>query len=217
VVGYVEAVTGIGLILGPIFGNSLYTLCGFDICFYIIGAFICLMSVVFKYFYPVKETLISDLLSENPETRNPIPAFSVGSGAAIDVMSNNHSSEKDNNSENMPSSANKVTYCKLLTHTRFTMAALTASLCYLMLCFMEPILQMRMLEMKLDQTQVGYFFMIMPFFTIPGSFVMLCLPKWMEKRVVIIVTLLCCSISFFICGPSGLLNWPESIPLMAVG
>ena len=34
--------------------------------------------------------LISDLLSENPEERVPVPAFSVGSGAAIDAMSDGH-------------------------------------------------------------------------------------------------------------------------------
>jgi len=142
VVGFVEAVTGIGLILGPIFGNSLYTMFGYDICFYIIGAFICMMSIVFKCFYPVanENKLICDLLSENPDERIPVPAGRVGSGAAIDAMSDGHRSEKPNDNSFNISPDDKVTYCKLLSNSRFVMAAVVASLCYFMLCFMEPIM-----------------------------------------------------------------------------
>merc|ERR1719469_1779586 len=165
---------------------------GYDICFYIIGAFICMMSIVFKCFYPVanENKLICDLLSENPEERIPVPAGRVGSGAAIDAMSDGHRSEKPNDNSFNISPDDKVTYCKLLSNSRFVMAAVVASLCYFML------------SLGLSQTEVGYFFMILPFASIPGSFVMLIFPKWLERRAIMIVSLCICSLAFFFCGPS---------------
>ncbi len=44
-IGYIEAVTGVGLIVGPIIGSTLYTFLGFDLTFYLYGIGILLFTL----------------------------------------------------------------------------------------------------------------------------------------------------------------------------
>ncbi len=44
-VGYMEAFTGIGLVVGPIVGSVLYTLLGFSMTFFIFGSIFVLVSI----------------------------------------------------------------------------------------------------------------------------------------------------------------------------
>ncbi len=44
-IGYIEAVTGVGLIIGPIIGSTLYTFLGFDLTFYLYGLAILLFAI----------------------------------------------------------------------------------------------------------------------------------------------------------------------------
>jgi MFS family permease len=47
-IGYIEAVMGIGLILGPIIGSVLYAGFGFEWTFYIYGAFLFVFSLAIR-------------------------------------------------------------------------------------------------------------------------------------------------------------------------
>jgi hypothetical protein len=44
-IGYIEAVTGVGLIVGPIIGSTLYTFIGFGLTFYMYGIGIVLFAL----------------------------------------------------------------------------------------------------------------------------------------------------------------------------
>ena len=44
-IGYIEAATGVGLIIGPIIGSTLYTFLGFDLTFYLYGLAILLFAI----------------------------------------------------------------------------------------------------------------------------------------------------------------------------
>ena len=50
-VGYIEAVTGIGLILGPLIGSVLYALGGYKFIFYSFGTFFMLSSLFVKLIF----------------------------------------------------------------------------------------------------------------------------------------------------------------------
>ena len=50
-VGYIEAVTGIRLIIGPIIGSVLYTLGGYKFIFYSFGIFFMLSSLFIKLIF----------------------------------------------------------------------------------------------------------------------------------------------------------------------
>ena len=83
---------------------------------------------------------------------------------------------------------------------------------------MEAVLAYRLNEKNLSSMQAGLFFSIFPIFymiscTILSSF----LSKKIDKRVVLILALLCNCVTFTLVGPSLLLNYPDSLLLMCVG
>ena len=52
IVGWVEAMTGLGLIIGPVIGSALYSWLGYANTFYIYGSFLVFLSVVIKFNFP---------------------------------------------------------------------------------------------------------------------------------------------------------------------
>ena len=50
--GWVEALTGLGLIIGPIIGSTLYSLLGYAHTFFIYGSFLVFLSFVIKLNFP---------------------------------------------------------------------------------------------------------------------------------------------------------------------
>jgi predicted MFS family arabinose efflux permease len=49
-IGYIEAVMGLGLILGPIIGSILYATFGFSKTFFIYGTFLCTFALIMAYY-----------------------------------------------------------------------------------------------------------------------------------------------------------------------
>jgi len=52
IVGWVEALTGLGLIVGPIIGSTLYSLLGYEHTFFIYGSFLMFLSFIIKLNFP---------------------------------------------------------------------------------------------------------------------------------------------------------------------
>ena len=50
--GLLEAMAGIGLIVGPIIGSSLYTFLGFKHTFFVYGAFELLLAIIIRINVP---------------------------------------------------------------------------------------------------------------------------------------------------------------------
>lgn len=57
IVGYVEAMTGLGLIVGPIIGSTLYHFFGYSYTFFIYGAFLVCLAALIKCNFPQKPDL----------------------------------------------------------------------------------------------------------------------------------------------------------------
>ena len=51
-IGYIEAVTGIGLIMGPIIGSVLYSIGGYTFIFYSFGGIFIVLSFFIKTIFP---------------------------------------------------------------------------------------------------------------------------------------------------------------------
>lgn len=54
IVGWVEAMTGVGLIVGPIIGSALYSSFGYSSTFFIYGSFLVFLALVIKLNFPSK-------------------------------------------------------------------------------------------------------------------------------------------------------------------
>lgn len=60
IVGWVEALTGLGLIVGPIIGSTLYSLLGYEDTFFIYGSFLVFLSIIIKLNFPGDDGQDSD-------------------------------------------------------------------------------------------------------------------------------------------------------------
>ena len=48
-IGYLEAMMGFGVIIGPLIGSALFEIFGFAITFYFVGVTMCLFSLYTKF------------------------------------------------------------------------------------------------------------------------------------------------------------------------
>ena len=53
-VGFIEAMTGIGLILGPLIGSILYSAGGYEFTFFVFGGIFLVASIFIKLIFPKK-------------------------------------------------------------------------------------------------------------------------------------------------------------------
>ena len=53
-IGYIEAVMGVGLILGPIIGSILYAMFGFENTFYLYGFAMCSFAIAATRFPKIR-------------------------------------------------------------------------------------------------------------------------------------------------------------------
>jgi MFS family permease len=71
IVSWVEATTGIGLIVGPILGSALYSMFGFSKTFEYYGSFLILLGILVEFNFPdstltgVNSEINESLLSES--------------------------------------------------------------------------------------------------------------------------------------------------------
>lgn len=119
--GWVEAVTGLGLIVGPIVGSALYEYFGYANTFYIFGSSLVFLALVTLCSMPESKSTarleeIKSLLLEG---------YSDAAGSRVDLK-NSESSE--------PEPTAQVGYCALLMQPRFTLAACSSALCYFAYC-----------------------------------------------------------------------------------
>jgi hypothetical protein len=192
IVGGIEAMTGLGLILGPEIGGFLLSTFAFSGCFFVTGGICCCLSVIFCLFFPQVATLGG--------------SFDIDDRDSIDVTSQDPA-------------VDAVTLWQLVSIPRFAMAALANVLCQLQYSSLEPILAPRLSERYgMDAGQIGHFFIIMPIFYIMSSVGALYIPQWVERRMVIIVcTSWACTVAYFLVGPSQIFNLHDSLLTMGIG
>jgi len=72
-VGYIEAVTGIGLILGPLIGSFLYSLGGYRFIFFSFGGLFVFLSFFVNFIFPasVDKTTSSEQSSRDDASQRP--------------------------------------------------------------------------------------------------------------------------------------------------
>lgn len=130
-VGYIEAVTGVGLILGPLIGTALYSVGGYAFTFYAFSSFF----VVFFFFIGCLFPRHLDVINEgenNAQTQEMMTSLSRSFSGKI--------------------SEGEVTIGGLMANRRFLFSGLTALLAYFCYGYMEPLLAFRLKDFQLTQT-----------------------------------------------------------------
>ena len=121
--GYLEAVTGIGLILGPLIGTALYSIGGYAFTFYAFSTFF----VVFFFFIGCLFPKQLDAIHEGEINYNSQELYS-----SLSRSFTGRASEGD------------VTFLSLLSDRRYFFSGVTALLGYFCFSFMEPLLALRL-------------------------------------------------------------------------
>lgn len=135
-IALIETAVGVGLILGPVIGSSIYAFFGFSATFFVIG-------IIFLFLTPLLYSLIPnsiDMQDEQVET---------GTEKRIHEYQDMQSQEDKES---------KVSFCKLLTTGRFFIASMGGMMANFMYCYMEPVLAFRISEFNVTSFQIGMFF-----------------------------------------------------------
>lgn len=165
----IETAVGVGLILGPVIGSSIYALAGFSYTFFIIGgAFIILTPLLY--------ILIPDSINKRDND------------VETDVEKRLHMYE-----EMKPpvEDHSKVSFCRLLTNRKFLLASMGGMMANFMYCFMEPVLAFRISEFDISPFAIGMFFSIQPISYIIVSFTISWFTKYYANRGLIMLGALC--------------------------
>ena len=159
--------TGLGLIVGPIIGSTLYSLLGYAHTFFIYGSFLIFLSFIIKLNFPGENEVDSEYDDNFVGSQQRLYEDDLSSFK--NDLTPKKRRESDLEDDDLIPESEKVSIMKLLCSARFTMAALSSALCYFTYSFMEPILAERLVDFDLNSMQIGLFFAIWPVFYIPAS------------------------------------------------
>lgn len=176
-VGYIEAVTGVGLILGPLIGSVLYSIGGYLFIFYAFGSMFLLFSFFIKTIFDDRIDKIYTAMSEHEnesthsraewanlqgddfarqETPNDINIgqclFSDDDSFSAPLQVETNTSAEDQETSSLEPFEVHFTIgtFELLAYPRFVFGCLSASLGYFLYGFMEPVLAFRAHEFDLS-------------------------------------------------------------------
>lgn len=170
-VGYIEAVTGIGLILGPLIGSFLYSLGGYRFIFFSFGGLFVFLSFFVNAIFPatVDKTSSSEQSSREDAYQQPQGEDESDAYVNADREINIEYGEAERDSGHINRKTYKIGTFELLKNPRYFFAATTGALGYFLYDFMPPILAFRLQDFNLSQVEIGLFFIVMPVFYIPVS------------------------------------------------
>jgi len=192
-IALIETAVGVGLILGPVIGSSVYAFFGFSMTFFVIGGAFLLLTPMLYFLIPSS----IDLKDEEMET---------------DVEKRLHIYEETHTNRNIKT---KVSFSKLIFTRRFFLAAMGGMMANFMYCYMEPVLAFRISEFEVSNFAVGMFFSIQPISYIIVSFTISWFTKIYANRGLIMIGALFSSFSMLLVGPSNYL--PNELYLMGLG
>jgi MFS family permease len=190
-IALMQTAIGSGLILGPVMGTFLYAIFGFSGTFFLIG-------VVFIFLTFSLSFLIPQSIDKKDDVETPIER---------------RMSRYEENV--MVHTAEKISFCKLITTMRFTLGGMAGMMAVFMLCYMEPVLAFRLEEFKIDAFYIGTFFSIQPISYVILSFTITWFTDIFANRGLLMAGAFLSGISMFLVGPSHYL--PNDLNLMGVG
>jgi predicted MFS family arabinose efflux permease len=135
-IALIETAVGVGLILGPVIGSSIYAFAGFGVTFFLIGG-------VFLILTPILYCLIPDSIDKK--------ADKVETEVTRRIQT-----YEDNQS--VDDRINHVSFCKLLSTRSFLIASFGGMMANFMYCYMEPVLAFRISEFNISAFSIGMFF-----------------------------------------------------------
>ena len=152
-IGYCQAAVGIGLMMGPIVGQALYTYFNFQKTFYIFAGLLAIGMLVIMCIIPNKLNHADEIMSRSEIDLYFERLKSTDAASTTYIPPNNRVLTS---SYAKTSFSREVTYWMFLRNRRAMMSVLSAVLAMVFMLFFESILTMHLIkDMKLSENTAG--------------------------------------------------------------
>ncbi len=162
-IGMLEATAGLGMMFGPLLGESLFKIGGYNFTFYSYGSLFLVIVAIFPFVLPKS----LDLYTDNEEKSPDGPQESV-----------------------VETTTSSVTTLSMFKDLNYSFCAVAGFMAYLQFDYLGPILAIRLVEFDLSQSEIGVFMSLLSFVYVFSSLIMPHLPSKVDRKVWILIGLL---------------------------
>lgn len=155
-IGYCQASVGIGLMMGPVFGQALYSVVQYEWTFYIFAMVLAVAMVVLIFIIPNSINHADDIFSKAEIDQYFEMLKSTERGESTYQPNNNRLLMM---SEAKTTSSKDVTYIMFLKNRKAMMSIASAMFAMMFMLFFDGILTMHLIsDLDVGENSAGYFF-----------------------------------------------------------
>jgi MFS family permease len=225
-IGYCQTAVGLGLMLGPVIGSTIFMFAGYELTFYILAGILALSLLTAIFMLPSRinqyktdkpDEVVLEQRGENtrPSLMGPRPQ-GLAERHSVDMVALAKVSERYSRRSHVMIA--QVTYKIFFTNMRAMTAIVSSMFAMIFMLFYEPLFTDYVVEAyHQDETKVGYFLAIGCFTYAFASPLVGLLCAKMKRRYITCMAFIFCSISLFLLGPSETFKIPGSLGFTLAG
>lgn len=217
-IGYCQTSVGLGLLLGPVIGTTIYKFAHYEWTFYILAmvltaslttAIFLLPNRINKYKMTAPDEVILDQNTNIRPSISGIRPQGLAERASVDMVALAKVSERYSRRSHVMQA--QVTYSIFFTNLRAMTAIISSMFAMIFMLFYEPVFTnyLAVTQKWVDKDNVGYCLAIGCFTYAFASPLVGVLCSKIKRRYITFMAFILCAISLFLLGPSYTLNFPK--------
>ena len=226
-IGYCQTSVGLGLLLGPVLGTTIYRFAKYELTFYILAvvlsislctAFFMIPNRINKYNTDRPNEVILEqkgVADNRPSIQGPRPQ-GIAERQSVDMVKLAQTSERYSRRSHVMMA--QVTYSIFFKNVRAMTAIISSMFAMIFMLFYEPVFTEYLVERNwVKEDNVGYCLAIGCFTYATASPLVGMLCAKIQRRYITCFAFLLCSISLFLLGPSKTFHFPETLGFTLAG
>jgi len=226
-IGYCQTSVGLGLLLGPVVGTTIYRFAHYEYTFYILAvvlsisvctAFFMIPNRINKYNSDKPNEVILEQKGNadtRPSVQGPRPQ-GIAERHSVDMVKLAQTSERYSRRSHVMMA--QVTYKIFFTNVRAMTAIISSMFAMIFMLFYEPVFTEYLVDRDwVKEENVGYCLAIGCFTYATASPLVGVLCSKIQRRYITCFAFLFCSLSLFLLGPSKTLHFPEHVAMTLAG
>jgi MFS family permease len=226
-IGYCQTAVGLGLLLGPVIGTTIYRFAKYQLTFYILAVVLTcsLLAAIFlipsrinRYSTDKPNEVILDQKGPDsrPSVQGPRPQ-GIAERYSVDMVKLAQTSERYSRRSHVMMA--QVTFKIFFTNVRAMTAIISSMFAMIFMLFYEPVFTDYIAKEQkwVDEENVGYCLAIGCFTYAVASPLVGILCSKIARRYVTCFAFILCAISLFLLGPSKTLHFPENLGFSLAG
>lgn len=224
-IGYCQTAVGLGLLMGPVIGTTIYGLVGYEFTFYILAGILCLSFLTAIFLLPQRinkykndkpnEVILDQNANARPSIQGPRPQ-GIAERHSVDMVGLAKVSERYSRRSHVMMA--QVTFKIFFTNLRAMTAIVSAMFAMIFMLFYEPVFTPYIVAQDwIPEEQVGYTLAIGCFTYAVGSPLVGLLCSKMQRKYITLMAFFLCGASLFVFGPSPSFGFTPSLAFTLVG